>query len=287
MSQLPAPIFVSTGGFRNSSIAQISKQLLECNLHCIEFSSGIYEEDIVSKLVELQASGITVQIHNYFPVPKKSFVINLASTNDFILQQSRDHARRSIDIAARLHTRRYSIHSGFCIDPNANSLGSSFGKATIDYSSSQSIFIDSITELLGYANSKNVDLYIENNNLIKENMSRHNSCPLLGVSLEEMALYKEKTGVKILIDTGHLLVSSNTLNLNILHQLEMAYDVSDAYHISTNDSLRDSNLPINDDDIFLPSLNPHSDFFTLEIYDKPSIIKHSFDTLSTALQKLI
>ena len=70
-------IFVSSAALKNNSIAKVSKKFENAGIKNIEFSGGLYEEDILKKLKKLQKKQ-NILIHNYFPRPKKDFVLNLA-----------------------------------------------------------------------------------------------------------------------------------------------------------------------------------------------------------------
>ena len=65
-------IFISSGGFRNKLINEIATYIELIGCKNIEYSSGPYQEQITEKLLNLEIKNFAVQIHNYFPVPKKS-----------------------------------------------------------------------------------------------------------------------------------------------------------------------------------------------------------------------
>ena len=66
-------------------------------------------------------------VHNYFPVPKKSFVLNLASLNASQFEMSLCHASSAIKLAAALGSPYYSIH-GFLLDVTVTELGKNLSK---------------------------------------------------------------------------------------------------------------------------------------------------------------
>ena len=84
-------IYVSTGLVKNKTTPKIANDLIKNKICDIEFSSGKFEKDILKKIKRLN---INPQIHNYFPVPKKPFIINLASTNTKIFNQTMKHIKR-------------------------------------------------------------------------------------------------------------------------------------------------------------------------------------------------
>ena len=66
------------------------KHLESLGINSVELSGGKYIENYSDELVKLAQSRINLQIHNYFPVPKVPFVLNLASENGDILKESFD-----------------------------------------------------------------------------------------------------------------------------------------------------------------------------------------------------
>ena len=74
-------IYISTGGFRNLKPQSIIKKFSSAGIKSIELSGGSYDE--VKKIIKFlkKNKNLDYSLHNYFPVPKKNFVINLASVN--------------------------------------------------------------------------------------------------------------------------------------------------------------------------------------------------------------
>ena len=278
-------IFISSGAFRNKLINEVAAYIELIGCKNIEYSSGPYQEKIIDKFLNLEINNFSIQIHNYFPVPQKPFVLNLASLNKEIWQNSFDHCLKSINLASNLKTKRYSVHCGFCYDPKTSELGRPFKKnSTFNKEDYDKKFITTIKKLKKYADNKKVDFYIENNVVISENLINDKSM-LLGTTIEEMVKYKQKTAAKILIDTGHLIVSSNSLDINESKQLDLAKNFADAYHLSTNNRIRDQNKEFDDQDKIMQALRKDADFYTIEVYSKLDGIKKSLDNLIIFLNK--
>ena len=106
---------------------------------------------------------------------------------------------------------------------------------------------------------------------------------LLGTTIEEMAKFKQKTAAKILIDTGHLIVSSKTLGINESSELNLAKNLADAYHLSTNNRIRDQNKEFNNQDKIFQAVRKDADFYTIEVYSKLEEIKKSLNNLISYL----
>ena len=115
-------IYISTGSIKNKSIQQSIDYLSENGIKNIELSGGQHDPDIFQKLKSYK-NKINFMLHNYFPPPKVPFTLNLATLNDEIFEQSRNHIVNSIRISSKLEIPYYSFHAGFLIDPNPKELG--------------------------------------------------------------------------------------------------------------------------------------------------------------------
>ncbi len=114
---------------------------------------------------------------------------------------------------------------------------------------------------------KNVKLLIENNVLTKKNLINFGQNPLLMVDINQTLRLAKKfpKNVKILLDVGHLKVSSKTLEFSAYDYLSKCSNYISGYHLSENNGLEDENKPIKKNSWFLPYLNKNLDYYTLEI----------------------
>ena len=252
------------------------KHLESLGINSIELSGGKYLENCSDELVKLAHSKINLQIHNYFPVPKIPFVLNLASDNEDILKASFEHCKRSLVLASKLKNKRYSVHAGFCCDPKVSDLGRTFNiQRIVEREKHIELFLKTLSNLKKYSEDLGVDLYIENNNTIKENVLNHKST-LLCSDMNEMKMIKDFVGVKALIDVGHLIVSANSLGLSEKKELLLSSNIADAYHLSTNNRLRDQNNPISKEKSLLEFVSRTADFYTIEVYAKDETIINDY-----------
>jgi sugar phosphate isomerase/epimerase len=56
-------------------------------------------------------------VHNYFPPPADTFVLNLASPNPELARRSLQFVLDSLALAAEIGSPLYSVHAGFVTDP--------------------------------------------------------------------------------------------------------------------------------------------------------------------------
>ena len=275
-------ILVSTGGIRGKRISELGKMFKAHGIMNLEFSGGVHETEVLQKLVGLEREGFSVQIHNYFPVPKRSLVLNVASQREDIRNASIDHCLSAIDIASVLGLKRYSVHAGFYQDPEPTELGKPWSARCRSRESAYLSFLESLKGIRDYAVEKDVDIYVENNVVIKNNIINGQSL-LMGTTMDEMIRVRELCGVKLLVDTGHLIVSARSHGLEEKSELEKCYSEADAYHVSTNNRQKDENRPISPGNQVLKGIRSGADFYTLEIYDEVSHIVDSISILADHL----
>lgn len=262
-------INISTGGFKNNTALEIVDQFILNNIQNIELSGGKYDPFFEKNILSFSKIS-NLSFHNYFPPPEKSFVLNLASSNNKIKERSINHVMRAIDISYSLGIKHYSIHAGFRIDPKVSELGQTVKakKILIPLKESKEIFYKNLYEIYNYAKKKNVSIYIENNVVTKSNFNTFGENPFLLTCQEELEEFikMKPPEVKILIDVAHLKVSSKTLNFDPSFTLKKIKNHISAYHLSDNKGLQDTNDLLSDTSWFWEYLNKDADFFTIEVY---------------------
>ena len=111
-------IYVSSSCVKKHNIAGVIQHLAESVIRNIELSGGTdYYDSIEHDLTVLkQKYHLQYACHAYFPPPKIPFVVNLASCNDWIYQQSINHYIHCIEMLKRIDCKILSIHAGFLIE---------------------------------------------------------------------------------------------------------------------------------------------------------------------------
>lgn len=237
----------------------ICKSAIKWNLP-LEFSSNVsFTSKNIKEFISYNARKL---IHNYFPGDKNNLVLNLASSNDDIRTKSIDFCKRNIDLTSQYSTRNiYSIHIGFCIDPNFSELGNKIRvKNEFNRRKNYDIFINSVKDLCMYASSLNTELFLENNVITQQNLI-NNRNPLLGCEASEIiSMMKDidMPNCKLLLDTAHLKVSANSLNKNLQEEVNLLLPFIGGIHHSDNNGKIDSNGSIDSSYWFLEFLNHDS-----------------------------
>ena len=237
-------IFVSTSGFNNKKISEIIEILAVNKFKNIELSGGsTYYEGIEEDLIKLKVKyNLELQLHNYFPPPKDSFVLNLSSNNDIIFDRSVEHYKRSIEISKRLGANKFALHAGYLVDPDVSELGKKINKKIFNKRSKGIEKFSLGYNILKDFAGKEFNIYVENNVLSKSNYENFLfENPLLFTDFNSYLELKEKLDFKILLDIAHLKVSCNSLNLNFFDEFEKLSKLTDYFHISGNNNISDNN----------------------------------------------
>lgn len=266
-------VYVSTGGVREKTVCEVSKELLDAGVKYVELSGGAYSETLLSDLSELKED-ISFQIHNYFPPAKTPFVLNLGTLDPEIGDRSISHVEQAIQWCSVLGCTRYGVHAGFLLDPKVDELGKRIPNRNLfDREESIEIFVRRIKYLAGLAEKAGITLMIENNVLSAKNALEFSANPLLMCDPNEcqqiMSLLPDNVG--LLIDVAHLKVSAKSLNFNPSRMFDLCHEKIIGYHLSDNNGLEDSNMPFAEDAWFWPLLNPDIKYFTVEVYNRSPI----------------
>lgn len=240
-------IFLSSSCVRAERISDSVRQLATRGHRNIELSGGTEHYDgMVEELISLRAEhDLHYRCHNYFPPPQDHFVLNLASSDDAILQRTFDHIRNAARICAALDIDAYSVHAGFRIDIPPSQVGRKVSAQELaPAETAQMRFRDAlrtVTELLG----SSLLLYVENNVLSQENHRTFGGeNPFLMTHAAQILALQEQCDVRLLLDVGHLQVSARSLGLSLADELDMLLARCDYVHISDNDGRADTNQPL-------------------------------------------
>jgi len=281
-------IYISTSCVKHRKIKDSIEELASNGFKNIELSGGTeYYENFEHDLLELKEKySLNYRCHNYFPPPKRPFVLNLASLNDETFQMSFDHLEKAISLSNRLGADKFAFHSGFFIDIRLSEIGKKLSRDKLfDKEESLERFCNAYDIIKRKA--KNVSLFIENNVFSKTNADTYDGKnPFMMTNFDEYKSLKEKINFNLLLDVAHLKVSAKTLGLDWKEEFENMMRVSNYIHVSDNDGFHDLNNQLTKSSSLLSMLkrsDTKNKDFTLEVYDGISAIKRSYGVLSEAV----
>lgn len=242
--------YVSSIAFLGNPIGEMVRICEENHLN-LEFSSGI---PFMDNMEEIYNRAILKKMpHNYFPAPKTPFVLNLASNNKKIREKSIEHCKNGLSLAKNSNAPFFAAHAGFCIDPNPEDLGKKISYSeNFDENLHKELFIKSIIDIIKFAERFKIDFLIENNVLAPYNYDGVNPffcCDSLGINEIFESINHPRLG--LLLDTAHLKVSCNTLQLDLHSELIKIEGVIKGIHHSDNNGEVDDNSPLDGEYWFL------------------------------------
>lgn len=239
-------IFVSSSCIKNEYISDTVEQLAKAGIKNIELSGGTkyydsIKEDLLSFKNEYKLNYVC---HSYFPPPERDFVVNLASSNDDILDMSLNHYYRCIELLTELDIKTLSIHAGMFIDFTPESLGKKITSDSVyEEEESYKIFIESYNDILSRCRERGIELYLENHVFTKENYDQYNRNILMMTDIDSINCMKQLLDFNLLLDIGHFNVSCSTLGKDFKEDFSKLVSVAEWYHLSDNDGIKDQHKP--------------------------------------------
>lgn len=254
--------YLSTGAFRTRSLPEILRQCAELGINHLELSSGVaYQPGLLDTVRSAPRTAMRFLVHNYFPPPAESFVLNLASSDPQILRRSLEFCKAAIDLSAELGAPFYSAHSGFAFNLTPEMLGKPEAQSKISasqsYEAAYAAFLESARMLAGYAASRGLKFLIENNVVSPRYLERAGANALLMSTAEEIVRFLQDANdpnLRLLVDVGHVNVSATALHFEREQFIERVAPYIEAIHLSGNDGVTDANQPFDASAWFFPLL---------------------------------
>ena len=260
-------VFCSTGGFDEKPFNETAESFLKVGINEIELSAGLPTSDILLRLSNLNQEA-NLMLHNYFPPPEIPFVLNLASKDEFITKKTIKFFQNGIKLSAAINAKYYGVHAGFLSDISVSEIGNLIKKSSLlNREQGMEIFVSNVNELGKFAADYGVILLVENNVLSQQNFTQHHTNPLLLADPDEISQFFQaaRKDIKLLLDFGHLKVSSNTLGFDLNLAAANIQHWVGGYHLSENLGTMDDHLNFDSSAWFFPYLDVSVDFATLEI----------------------
>lgn len=279
-------IYISTSCIKRNTIGSIIKEYGENGIKNIELSGGTeYYDDIEADLQKYKTEyGLNYACHAYFPPPKEDFVVNLASCNDKIYKRSVEHYEKCIEMLDRNDIRVLSIHAGFLVEITTQTIGRKIANPIIyDEKEAYCRFCEAYRHIAALCRQNQIDFYLENNVLSCENyMEFHNRNYLMMTDYASIQKMAEQLEFKLLLDLGHLYVSSHTLKLSYDEQCEKLKPYIKWVHVSENNGIADMHQPLEEQSDITRQARSLRDAYgnvTLETNGSIADIKRSMDIL--------
>lgn len=241
-------LFVSTACLKRRTIIEVLEEYVKVGIKHIELSGGtVYYPELMDDLIKIKREyGVEYACHAYFPPPLKDFVINLASCNDEIYYNSIQHYEKCIKKLTMIGCNYLSVHAGFLVEISINEIGGTIAHTQI-YDRDEAIkrFCKAIFYLRKLCEENNLLFFVENNVISMENYinaGRQNY--LLMTDYKTICEMRRNVEFDLLLDLGHLNVSSHALGLEFEDQVGRLIPEAKWIHISENNGIEDEHSPL-------------------------------------------
>ena len=234
-------LYLSTSCLKGD-VFDILDQYEEAGFRNVELgSTHLYNEKISPETIG--EYDFNFLVHNYFPPPKEPFIINIASQDRAILKRSLDQLKTSIDFCNSIGIQLFTFHSGFRADPDLNLQFKT--DQIISHDVAMKTHIQSIIELNKYAEDRGIKIAIENNVLAPHNLVEGKNELFLMCEYWEFKHILGEIGSDnfgILLDLGHLKVTSNTLGFDAEYFIQRLKSRVFAVHLHENNGKLDEHI---------------------------------------------
>ena len=196
-------------------------------------------------------------IHNYFPIPKDTFVLNIASLDENIRNRSILHINRAIDFCSKIGSSLYTFHPGFITDPKGSNISYQNYDFQWDENQIQNSNYDkaiyfmynSLDEVVTYAKSQTIQVAIETEGSLKK--KNHLLMQRPDEYEEFMAKYSS-ADIGINLNIGHLNLAANAFDFVRSEFVDLVQDYIVAMELSHNDGLEDQHYPLDEKGWYWP-----------------------------------
>ncbi|MBF0207460.1 MAG: TIM barrel protein [Oligoflexia bacterium] len=248
-------IYISTGTFSEPTLETVERLALG-GFRNIELSgggSGKELDSFINTLLEMQQKyALNFICHNYFYSHPQKLVLNLASGNDHIYQESVKYYQKAIELCDILRSPKYALHAGLFID--------SFPGKPHERVSSINQFVSEVRRIISVSSGSggagrsraripDCKFYVENNELPSEfhrafEQAYGGGPSMMLTNFHEYLELRKILDFNLLLDVGHLHVSTTALDLDFEEELNNFWNLTDYMHISNNDGNTDQHLPL-------------------------------------------
>jgi sugar phosphate isomerase/epimerase len=216
-------IYITLAGSCKKKLNEAIIELNSSGFKNIELTGSVeYCPDYEKTLLDLKEKHrLNYLVHNYFPPPDKSFVLNFCSENKETYEMSLKLIKKALNLCKVLGLKHYSFHPGYCLDLENKKQGKYF-KYTVKEKPKafyEELFYNRfdklIKEIEGEENNNTNDIIIAVENLFPFNENEDYS--LLSSPEEIMKFlekYSHKENIGLLLDLGHLNIASNYLGFD-------------------------------------------------------------------------
>ncbi|MDC0608478.1 sugar phosphate isomerase/epimerase [Candidatus Pelagibacter ubique] len=239
--------FVSTTFEKdNLPIKSAIDKLYQNSIFNIELGSNHSYEKSYSYLRKYK---VNFCVHNYFPIPKKNIVLNIASQNKQIRNRSVKHIKKAIKFSKTIEARLYTFHPGFLTDPDGSNISNKnydflWNKKKLissNYAKSWKLMVKSIKEIIKYSKREKVKIAIESEGSVN---SKNHLLMQRPIEYKKFFRIFDKRDIGINLNIGHLNLASIAFKFDKIKFINNISKNIVAMELSHNNGKNDDHLPI-------------------------------------------
>ena len=240
-------IFVSTTFAQdNSKISNVLPLCKKENISMVELGSNhVYEKNFKKIIKKYNFNFI---VHNYFPIPKNSFVINIASQNKKIRNLSINHIKKAILFCKSINSKLYTFHPGFISDPiSANNSKKNYDfiwsnkTQKSNYNIAFNLMLEALKKIVAFAKKNNVKIAIETEGSFEKKNFLLMQTPK---EYKKLFLHFKPRDLGINLNIGHLNLASRAFKFSKTKFINLIKPYVLALELSHNNGLLDQHLPL-------------------------------------------
>ena len=240
-------IFVSTTFAKDKSkISDVLQICKKSNILNVELGSNHIYENNFKKIIKQY--NFRFLVHNYFPTPKKSFVVNIASLNKQIRTISIQHAKKAINFCKVTNSKLYTMHPGFLADPiNAGRAKSNYdfiwdnNNLNGNYKLAFNHMLSSLKKIVNFAKRKKIKVAIETEGSFKKKNLLLMQKP---AEYKELFKYFKPNDLGVNLNIGHLNLASKAFKFSKFEFVKKLKQYILAIELSHNNGIEDQHLPL-------------------------------------------
>ncbi len=197
-------------------------------------------EEISEVLKKFKNEGYKFTLHNYFPPPEKSFVLNIASDDEKTVELCKILVNGALKLSVDAGSPLYGLHAGYLSKAKAREDGMfEFDQDEVSYSKALKISSNFISNIVDNFSKQNVNFLVEN---LFPSIARNSSLNCNMEQIDDLMRNVPKE-VGLLLDLGHMNISSRIMGFKREKFLDeylskyghRLYEI----HISENNGLKD------------------------------------------------
>ena len=122
--------FFARQSWKHKDKKHISNIFNELKIRNIELTGNLFFEKNYKNILKEYKSKYKFNylIHNYFPIPKKPFMLNLGTENSYLNRRSVENCFKAIELCNELKIKKFSVHAPFLVNFKTTEAGKKIKK---------------------------------------------------------------------------------------------------------------------------------------------------------------